>query len=432
MITSKNISSIPSTTGVYFFYKNDVPIYIGKAVNLKARLTSHLQNAKLDRKEAAIIEQADRLDYTQTLSDFEAIILEANLVRKFLPQYNIQLKDDKSYLYIKISIKDEYPKISLVRRENDGFSLYFGPFQSNRLTRSLLAHIRKIVSFCTQNKLGKTGCFYSKIGLCNPCPSAIDRLEDEALKKHLRQQYLHNIKMIVKILNGNSLFVLKHLDKDLIIATQKEEYEKALVIRDKLLLLENLLHTRSFSSWEDIRITDKSSMKVAISEFMQSNFPTSNSSSNFRIECYDISNLFGKDATASMVVFQDGGIEKKEYRRFKIKTVQGISDFAMLQEVLTRRFKQSKWQRPDLLVIDGGPPQLRATLKILDELELSIPMIGIAKHPDRLFKVGERISPALYKRNSTIFRIIQEIRDESHRFAKKYHLLLRTKKKVYN
>ena len=432
MITSKNISSIPSTTGVYFFYKNDIPIYIGKAVNLKARLTSHLQNARLDRKEQAIIEQADRLDYTQTLSDFEAIILEANLVRKFMPQYNIQLKDDKSYLYIKISIKDEYPKISLVRRENDGVSLYFGPFQSNRLTRSLLSHIRKIIPFCTQKKLGRAACFYSKIGLCNPCPSVIDRQEDEAQKKSLRQQYLHNIKLIVKILDGNSSFVLKHLEKDLVITTQKENYEEALIIRDKLLLLENLLHTRSFSSWDDIRITNKASIETAISEFMQANFATSDVTSSFRIECYDISNLFGKDATASMVVFQDSGIEKKEYRRFKIKTVQGISDFAMLQEVLTRRFKRSGWQHPDLLVIDGGPPQLRATRKVLESLELSIPMIGIAKHPDRLFRVGERISPALYKRNSTFFKIIQEIRDESHRFAKKYHLLLRNRKMVYN
>lgn len=432
MITSKDISIIPSTTGVYFFYKNNAPIYIGKAVNLKARLTSHLQNAKLDRKEAAIIEHADRIDFTQTLSDFEAIILEANLVRKFMPQYNIQLKDDKSYLYIKISIKDTYPKISLVRRENDGVSVYFGPFQSNRLTRSLLSHIRKIIPFCTQKKLGKATCFYSKIGLCNPCPSAIEQQKDEILKKLLKQQYLHNIKLIVKILDGNSSFVLKHLEKDLSITTQKEDYEQALIIRDKLLLLENLLHTRSFSSWDDIRITNKTSIESAISEFMQANFAITTKPTSFRIECYDISNLFGKDATASMVVFQEGGMEKKEYRRFKIKTVTEISDFAMLQEVLTRRFNHSKWQHPDLLVIDGGPPQLRATRKILAMMQVSIPMIGIAKHPDRLFKVSERISPALYKRNSTFFRIVQEIRDESHRFAKKYHLLLRNKKMVYN
>ncbi len=431
MITSKNIVSIPSTTGVYFFYKNDVPIYIGKAVNLKARLASHIQNAKLDRKERAIIEQADRVDFTQTLSDFEAIILEANLVRKYRPQYNIQLKDDKSYLYIKISIHDQYPKITLVRRENDNKSIYFGPFQSNRLTRSLVLHIRKIIPFCTQKTIGKAACFYSKIGLCNPCPAEIEK-QHASERKDLQKTYLHNIKLIVKILNGNSSFVLKHLEKDLVVATKKEAYEDALIIRDKLLLLENLLHARSFSSWDDIRVTSKANMHDAIAEFMQANFGKSKTNDDFRIECYDISNLFGKDATASMVVFQDSGMEKKEYRRFKIKTVQGISDFAMLQEVLTRRFRQKSWQQPDLLVIDGGPPQLRATRKILHELQVTIPMIGIAKHPDRLFTVGERISPAHYKRNSTFFKIIQEIRDESHRFAKKYHLLLRSKKMVYN
>lgn len=431
MITSKNILSVPSTPGVYFFYKNGVPIYIGKAVNLKARLTSHIQNAKLDRKERAIIEQADSVDFTQTLSDFEAIILEANLVKKYRPQYNIQLKDDKSYLYIKISIHDQYPKITLVRRENDNKSVYFGPFQSNRLTRSLLLHIRKIIPFCTQKKIGNSACFYSKIGLCNPCPSVIEK-QNEIVKIELRKKYLHNIKLIVKILNGNTSFVLRNLEEDLAKATKNEAYEDALIIRDKLLLLENLLHKRSFSSWEDVHITSKANMQDAITEFMRANFEKHISSKDFRIECYDISNLFGKDATASMVVFQDSGMEKKEYRRFKIKTVQGISDFAMLQEVLTRRFKQKNWQQPDLLVIDGGPPQLRATRKILHELNINIPMIGIAKHPDRLFTVGERISPAQYKRNSTFFKIIQEIRDESHRFAKKYHLLLRSKKMVYN
>lgn len=432
MITTSDIATIPSTTGVYFFYKDAEPLYIGKAVNLKARLSSHLQNARLDKKERAIVEQANRIDFIQTLSDFEAIILEAKLVHKYKPQYNILLKDDKSYLYIKISIHEQYPKITLVRQENDGKSLYFGPFQSNRLTRSLLSHIRKVIPFCTQQKLGRAGCFYSKIGLCNPCPSEIEIQTNVAHKKRLLKEYLHNIKLIIKILDGHSSYVVKHLEKDLVINTKDERYEEALMVRNKLILFNNLLHTRSFSTGHDINITSKENLMLAIADFMKANFETQISNSDFRIECYDISNLFGKDATASMVVFQNGGMEKKEYRRFKIKTVKGISDFAMLQEVLSRRFKQSAWTQPNLLVIDGGPPQLRATRKILHSLRIAIPMIGIAKHPDRLFVVKDRIAPAQYKRNSTFFKIVQEIRDESHRFAKKYHLLLRNQKMVYN
>ncbi len=432
MITTSDISHIPSTTGVYFFYADKTPIYIGKAVNLKARLNSHIQNAKLDAKEHAIIEHADSVDFVQTLSDFDAIILEANLVRKHMPKYNIELKDDKSYLYIKISIKDTYPKLSLVRREDDGKSLYFGPFQSTRLTRSLLSHIRRIVPFCTQRKIGKAPCFYSKIGLCNPCPSIIERTGDELIRAELKSTYRRNIKMIIKILEGKSNILLTDLERELASATENEKYEEALQYRDKLLLLENLIYTRSFSRWDDVRITNNEELIDSIKVFMDRNFAISQVDLTFRIECYDISNLFGKDATASMVVFENGGVEKKEYRRFKIKTVKGISDFAMLQEVLTRRFKRAGWRKPNLLVIDGGPPQLRATKKVLEELKLSIPMISIAKHPDRLYKAADKIVPAVVDRNSLFFKVIQEIRDESHRFAKKYHLLLRNKKMLYN
>src|SRR3989338_2102049 len=429
MISKDVLKDIPSTSGVYFFYKKNIPLYIGKAINLRARLISHLRNSQFDQKEKLIIDQSDRIECTKTISEFDALILEANMIRRYKPQYNIVLKDDKSHLYIKIT-KETYPKVSLVRRENDYKSLYFGPFSSFRVTRSLIHAIRRIIPFCMQSRIGKTRCFYAKIGLCDPCPGDIERETDMKEKVRIKKTYLHNISLLKKILSGRSQLLLTDFERDLAQATKSEEYEKALDIRDKITHLNNLIYKRSFSNPYEVKNISLAQITHSIQEFMKKNFPngTEKVGPHFRIECFDISNLFGKEATASMVVYENGGLEKEQYRRFEIKTVKVISDFAMIEEVLRRRFKKTGWRFPNLLVIDGGSPQVRIAQKTLLKLDISIPVIGIAKKPDRLLRSGEKISPAPIDRNGPFFKIIHELRDESHRFAKKYHLLLRGRK----
>lgn len=426
MLDIKYTDDLPSQYGVYIFYDFETPIYIGKASNLKARVKSHFANASRDAKENLIIKNSTRIETIATISDFRALLMEAELIKKYEPKYNIDWKDDKSYLYIKITVKDKYPKIFLVRREDDKKSKYFGPFGSTRTARELLSEIRRVIPFCTLARISSRSCFYSKIGLCNPCPNIIVKTNNNELKKIYRQ----NIQRVINILSGKSRLVMNGLKKELKSEAIAENYEEALSIRNKIKRLNELIFYRSFRSrrLEDSIFKDDFSEKV-IDFLSQNNLLTKgNLSPFFRVECFDVSNLFGKDATASMVVFENGKPEKSQYRRFKIKTVKKISDTLMLEEVFRRRFKRSGWRQPDLVVVDGGRPQLRAVGRILQEQSTKIPLIGIAKDPDRLIAGTVSLTRLRIDNRSEVMNFFRHIRDESHRFAKKYHLFLRKTK----
>lgn len=434
MITRAHLKTTPAACGVYFFLEGETILYIGKAVNLKARIASHIQNSLFDSKEKQIITRATSLKFEETLSEFEALIREASLIAQHKPQYNISLKDDKSYLYIKITIKDEFPKVYAVRREHTKKTIYFGPFESTHQTRYLLRFLRRITPFCTAQKISSRPCFYSKIGLCNPCPNMINSLEDEDERERLRKIYKKNINRFISILSGRSSDVLKQLEEELVQAINREDYKKGIELRNKIYFLKDLIYTRSFREEQHAAITTASDMTNQFKIFMKTHFElefSDSSENSYRIECYDISTLFGKDATGSMVVFEDGFSRKDQYRRFKIKKpIQ--SDIHMMEEVIRRRFKSTGWPTPDLVIIDGGRPQLRKVRAALKDADRDIPLIGIAKRPDRLI-LGRANFPAIaIERQSALFNLIREIRDESHRFARKYHLLLRHRKKWYN
>lgn len=423
-----SLSDVPNTTGVYLFYKNDSIIYIGKSNNLKARLKSHFENAKLDQKEALITGTATRIECIITDSDFNAILLESSLIKKYTPLYNSRWRDDKSYLYIKITVKDDYPKIYPVRKEEDHRSLYFGPFSSNQNVSEILKEVRRIFPFCTQKKLSKRACFYAKIGYCRPCPNEINKITDATLKTKLKTAYRKNIRQVIKVLNGQTDLILSSLYKKLNGLRHSQSYEEAITVRDKIARFENLLTSRSFQTENfSYNLSEKSTVALlAIIRLYYSQVIKLS-----RIECYDISNAGGKDATASLVVYNDGLVDKSQYRRFKIKNTSLRSDFEMLDETLTRRFTghtvRNKWPTPDLIVIDGGKPQLRFIQRTMAKLDLAIPFIGIAKRPDRLI-IGHDLSTIRPKINNLGFNLVRAIRDESHRFAKKYHLHLRNKK----
>ncbi len=422
----KIAENVPPSCGVYFFKKGDEIIYIGKSVNLKARLLSHIENAKLDNKEAAIIGNSDVIEYVIADSEFKALLLESDLIRKHKPKYNSRWRDDKSYLYIKITMKDDYPKIFAVRREFDEVSRYFGPFPSMYSIEEILKEIRKIFPYCTQKKLSKRPCFYSKIHLCNPCPNTIDLIKDEEEKARQKRIYRNNIRQIIKILEGKTDVVLKGLYQDLKDLTETEKYEDALILRNKIFRFEHLIHDRIFSSTHITENYNQSEGRTKnLLEILQPYFPSLSKLN--RIECYDISNFSQKDATASMVVFTDGLSDKSQYRRFRIKNKALQSDFDMLDEVIRRRFNQD-WIQPDLITIDGGKPQIRRVKEVLESLNITIPLIGIAKNPDRLI-IGIDALPTIRPPVRSLgFGMIRALRDESHRFAKKYHLLLRNKK----
>lgn len=425
MIDENVLKDIPSTFGVYIFKKRDEVLYVGKSVNLKARIKSHFENAKLNKKESLIINQSDKIETIITENEFKAIILEAELIKKYRPRYNVVWKDDKSYLYVKINIYDDYPKIFLARKhdlekekEKKKF-IYFGPFSSSKVIQEILREIRHVVPFCSEKKISKIPCFYSKIGLCRPCPNFIENQTDNKLKIKLKKEYRKNIEKIVRIFKGEVTEILDHFYKELKKFAKKEKFEEAIVIRDKIFRLERLIN---YPISDDNYYFNKNNLKILL-KHLQVYF--SDLKNLKRIECFDVSNLGEKNQTASMVVMTNGMMDKKEYRRFKIKNNLN-SDFERIKEVLQRRFSKN-WPEPNLLVIDGGKPQVKIVVDFMKKIEKNIPVIGIAKNPDRIIIGKENFLTIKFPQTDLGFNLIRLLRDEAHRFAKKYHIFLREK-----
>lgn len=422
-LSRTEIKKIPSFVGVYSFLKKGKPIYIGKSINVKARLLSHLESVKLDNKERAIVSNSDGIEAQVTDSEFKALILESRLIQTHHPHYNTRWKDDKSYLYLKISVKEEYPKIQPARKEENEKARYFGPFPSAQSVGYILGEIRRVFPFCTQERLGRQPCFYSKMGLCNPCPSEINNVKVPGLKRKLVVQYKKNIRSIVKILEGKTAIVESRLIKELKEFVRREKYEEAIGVRNRLYYFQKLIHQQLKPLFEaEFNQSDK-----ALNELKQILKPYYKRIHDLdRIECYDISNLLLKEATASMVVMEEGNIAKGKYKRFRIKNPKLKSDLEMLEEAIKRRF-QNDWPIPNLLVVDGGTPQVHKIREMLKKQGIKIPLIGIAKHPDRLIAGIQGLPRIKIGSKRLGFNLIRRLRDESHRFARKYHLYLRDK-----
>ena len=290
--TKKGVKTIPASPGVYLFKKDNLIIYIGKAVSLKARVNSHLQNAKLDRKESLITALSNKIEYYLTDSEFKALLLESSLIQKFQPKYNLRWKDGKSYLYIKITVKEEFPKVFTVRRENDGKSLYFGPYPAQKDAEIILKTIRKLFPFCQQSRLTKRKCFYAKIGLCDPCPGEIANLVDYADKTRLKKIYRKNIRQVIGILQGNLELVLKDSYKLLKTLAKKQKFEDALSLRNKIIFFKKLISQTRFNPDYTLGPNNSDQTMVKLRQILSVYFP--GLKSLHRIECYDVSNLFQK------------------------------------------------------------------------------------------------------------------------------------------
>jgi excinuclease ABC subunit C len=415
--------SLPAEAGVYVFEnKNKKPIYIGKAVNIKQRVKQHFAD-KNSPKEKLIIQETALIKNYPTTSEFSALLLEAKLIKAYQPKYNLVLRDDKSRLYIGVT-KETYPKVRLIRKQDlkaKAFLKTFGPLPNMRTAKLLLGKVRKIVPFCTEKKITKKPCFYSQLGLCSPCPNIIVGLTSKA-KQELDKKYQKNIKRLLILLNGKGRSLLNELAFELNKLSQKQRFEEAAVLRDQISALE-ILFRKQLDPLD--KLTEPNYVK-------EKRLNQSRALSSFlglkklnRIECYDVSNLNRKEATASMVVFENGEPSPEKYRRFKINTLAS-SDPDMLTEAISRRLKHSSWPLPDLIVLDGGRPQL---LKVGQYLKKSqappLKVVGLAKRPDRLIFSNQKV--ANLKGSEEALAYLQRMRDEAHRFAKNYHLLLRRK-----
>jgi excinuclease ABC subunit C len=354
--------------------------------------------------------------------------LESRLIKKHLPRYNVIWRDGKSALYIKIPVADIYPIISLCRKENDGSSLYFGPFSGVRITQTILREIRSVIPFCTQRFPASRPCFYSKIGLCDPCPSGIIRAPAHT-QSLLRAQYQYNIRMVISILRGNSERVLLRLRQRMRDASTKHEFETALALRNRIFRFQKLITERiDFGNphSDTLYRADPEAGARILHAFLIQFFPTIAPLS--RIECLDISHTSQREIVGGIVVANSGIIDKSQYKKFKIKNPSVHSDFDAIEEVVRRRFSEkhiASWGLPTLFIIDGGTPQVRRVTEIFRDLSLLIPVVGIAKNPDRLVLGIDSFPTMRMQSSNPAFNLIRNLRDESHRFSKKYHTSLR-------
>ncbi|MGZ3774431.1 MAG: excinuclease ABC subunit UvrC [Pseudobdellovibrionaceae bacterium] len=549
----ERVKDFPTQSGVYLM-KNlaDKIIYIGKAKNLRNRVRSYFNDSKdHSPKTRLLVQNIQEVEYILTKTEVEAFLLEASLIKKHRPKYNIRLRDDKAYPYILFAWGDEYPRLYLARKVKKDGSLYFGPYTSSFAVQGTIRFLNRTFKIrdCTDAmfKTRTRPCITHQIGRCTaPCVQYISK-----------EDYRSEVEGAKLFLKGQNKKVIKSITERMMSAAADEKFEVAARLRDSMAAIKAILekqavindtsekdqdavgfygdergclvetvHVRAgrvigtrphylphfdpndpnedHREWlvdflnqyyEDNFIPDEVSLPLdigndltkLISEVLKErsgnkvnvrfatdergrnliDMANENAKSHFlkyvskseekirgldeikeklslpefprRIECYDISTFQGAETVASQVVFEEGVPAKEHYRRYKIKTVEGINDFASMYEVLSRRFKHTEYEDPHLIVIDGGKGQLAQALKILSEIgRKEIPVVGLAKArterdfqkqevestEERFFLPG-RQNPVIFKKNSEALHILTGIRDEAHRFAITYHRKLR-------
>jgi excinuclease ABC subunit C len=442
------LNTIPQSPGVYIYKDaSQTIIYIGKAINLKKRVSQYFQrDDAVGEKTPKLVADIASIETIQTTNEFEALLLEAKLIKEHQPKYNVIAKDDKSPLYILLDFRDELPRIRFARKpkqlpkhteQEDQLTVYFGPFQSAKTARNLLRSLRKVVPYCTQKLRTGKPCFYTHLGLCKPCPSYIKQIQDEAEKKRQTKIYRKQIFRLRDILSGKAVGVIHDLEKDMNQAADNEHYEEAASLRNQIEALRMMLsktydphmYTQSDTLVDELFQKEQ----IELLSILQPYFP--HLTKLERIECYDISNIQGTNATASMVVMTQGRIDKNEYKKFKIKRENTPNDFAMMAEVLHRRLDHTEWQFPDVFVIDGGKGQVSAVLEVIQTHETTkqhterIAVIGLAKREEEIIiRTASGWKTIRLPYSSGGLKLLQRLRDEAHRFAVRYHTFLRQKK----
>lgn len=551
----ERVRKLPQGPGVYLM-KNGAGkiIYVGKAKELRTRVRSYFVTRRnLSVKTQYLVNQIDHIDYMLTNTEVEAFLLEASLIKKHRPRYNIRLKDDKSYPYIRCSLEVDFPRFYLSRKvKNDG-AMYFGPYTSGLAVRETIRFVNRIykVRDCSDHfmKSRTRVCMTYQIGHCTaPCVDNITRVK-----------YGDSIQAAIEFLKGRNQRVLNHLTDKMKEAASEERFEAAAKLRDSIVAVEAIwkkqvvvshnvdkdqdviayhgdhrgtlietLHIRggrvigsrqyflakldASSESEDHRewltsfinqyyseniIPDEIIIPLDLGEDLYQLFGAvfkerqgktsqfiyvhneeqrkliklaeSNAFSHFRdqvskqesreealqiiqkklqlpeyprrMECFDISNFQGDESVASQVVFVDGLPKKSDYRRYKIKTVEGPDDYASLREVLDRRFHHTEYDDPQLVLVDGGRGQLSRAVQVLKEIgRPEIPIVGIAKArtergfdkrevvgSEERFFLPRRQNPVTFTRSLESLQVLVQLRDEAHRFAITYHRMLRKK-----
>lgn len=420
MSLEKKLSELPAKPGIYFYKdKSGEIIYIGKAASLRSRVRQYFQNSRLkDVKTDALVADITDVDWTEVETELDALFLEAEMIRRYMPKYNILLRDDKSFVYVRIDLKSDYPNVTFTRRPLDDKAEYFGPYLSKFTIVQALRHLRKIFPYSTHTptNVPKRACLQAQLGLCPGLEANMTMLEE----------YRRNLRKLVSYITGKRKKLIGEMEKEMNSLAKSSEFEKAAKLRDKLRALKNLDSKIIFGDRENLDISKDRGL-VELAQLLDIKPPR-------RIEGYDISHMQGTDTVASMVVFVGGMPDKSQYRKFKSR-VSGNDDFIHMREVITRRFSESnikKWGKPDLVLIDGGKGQVSSALSVLDALDFEIPLIGLTKRYEEIIIPSKNLIAKklqyeikVLSRSSDALKLLQRIRDESHRFAVGYHSVLK-------
>lgn len=396
------IHTLPEIPGVYLFKGRDgVPVYIGKAVSIKKRVQGHFRHfGEALTKEGRLLSEVRAIDFIQTPTEAEALLLEASLVKENQPKYNKELKDDKSYPFLKIT-NEAYPRLVIARGRKPDGAKYFGPYTEATLLRKAVRMLRRLFPMRTCRRLPKKVCLMYHIGQCHgPCAY-----------EPARAEYAGIVKELGGFLEGRRESLVRHLSRQMRLYAKDHEYEKAQAALEEMKALSSVPRT-ALPKKERSGVLGDLQNALSLPRLPK------------HIECFDVSNIQGSEPVASMVVFKDGRPSKGDYRHFTIRTVKGINDYRMMQEAVTRRYRRLLDEHkalPDLVVIDGGKGHLAAVLKVLEALSLGgLPVISIAKEHEHLFAPW-RSKPYIFPLDAPHLELIRHLRDEAHRFAIAHH-----------
>jgi excinuclease ABC subunit C len=453
-LLEEKLKSLPRSPGVYFHKSESGEIiYVGKAAVLKNRVRQYFQSKKdFDLKTLALVNEIHDTDWVETESEIDALFLESEMVKRYMPRYNVLLRDDKSQTFVRIDMKSDWPTVTFTRNPADDAATYIGPFYNGFAVKKALRYLRKVFPYYLKEPRRERADLESQIGLA----PRLDMTSSE---------YKASLKKLIKYIEGGRVTITNELERDMKRAARNQEFEVAAEFRNKLTYLRELQRRIMFGDKEFLDIAKDKSLSQ-LSELLS--LPKNPA----RIEGYDISHMSGTDVVASMVVFTNGVSDRSHYRKFKMRQ-QRNDDVANMREVITRRFSEKNikaWGVPDLILIDGGKGQLNAAIDARDILGVSTPIVSIAKRDEELLvsKAGSKISDeyiraliaqpvdgvsvsdsggyyhlnlhvgrinaGAHSRNlrggdgvspyDELTKLFQRIRDESHRFAVSYHTTL--------
>jgi len=430
----RKIRTFPTGPGLYFMKgPADKVLYIGKAKNLRSRVASYFQPGgevvtARGPKITEMLSKVKTVDFLETETEVDAVLKEARLIKDIRPPYNTDMADDKTFPYLEITTGEDFPGVYITRKPRPKGSRLFGPFAGAKDLRQVMVELQKIFKFrtCTldireddpKRKFFRPCILYSIKQCTAPCAAKIDKSE-----------YKKIVMDLIKFLRSKRSTVLQRLRKQMAEAAEALEYEKAAMFRDRIRLIERL--DRRGLPEEDVQpevfAADPTEALVQLRKLLQAPEPVR------IIEGIDVANIAGTDAVGSLVKFIDGKPFKSGYRRFKIKTVKSIDDYAMIAEVVKRRYKyalrgEELW--PDLVLIDGGLGHLHAAEEAFREMNApTVKIASIAKKQEHIFLQGSS-KPLKLPAHSPARKLLQYVRDEAHRFAQHYHHILRSKKMI--